>query len=380
MKIAYTISGIYNSGGMENILLQKASYLADELGYDVTIITTDQQGKAPFFPISPKVRLIDLGINYNNERERHSSLVRIQLSYSACKRKHFHALRKLLLREKFDIVISLMDFDFGFLHRIKDGSRKIIEYHFSKYSKILGETNPLKRFAQKARIALWPRTLRKYDRFVVLTNEDRSQWGNLNNIAVIPNFISRMPERTSALNHKRAISVGRFDTQKGFDLLVDAWGKVAVKHPDWELEIIGGGDHNYIQQLVETKGLSKQITLSPPTKNISSHYLSSSLYVMSSRYEGLPLVLIEAMAHGLPIVSFACPCGPSDVLNSDFGTLVECYDTDKLAHAIISWISDTDRIKAGGQAAAQEAKMYAIEPIMLKWDNLFKQLTDSNPK
>ncbi|MDE6491670.1 MAG: hypothetical protein K2L37_00785, partial [Lactobacillus sp.] len=110
MKIAYTISGIYNSGGMERILLQKASYLADVLGYDVTIITTDQQGKAPFFPISPKIRLIDLGINYNNERERHASLIKTQLSYIACKRKHFRALRKLLLRENFDIVISLMDF------------------------------------------------------------------------------------------------------------------------------------------------------------------------------------------------------------------------------------------------------------------------------
>lgn len=377
MKIAYTISGIYNSGGMENILLQKASYLADALGYDVTIITTDQQGKAPFFPISQKVRLIDLGINYNNEREKHTSLIMTQLSYSACKLKHFHALRTLLLREKFDIVISLMDFDFGFLHRIKDGSRKIIEYHFSKYSKILGETNPLKRLLQKARIALWPLTLRKYDRFVVLTNEDCSQWGKLDNISVIPNFISRMPERTSALNKKRAISVGRFDNQKGFDLLVDAWGKVAVKHPDWELEIIGGGDHNHIHQLVETKGLSKHITLSPPAKDITSHYLDSSLYVMSSRYEGLPLVLIEAMAHGLPIVSFACPCGPSDVLKPDFGILVECYDTDKLANAIITWLNDHNQMKAGGQKAAKEAENYAIKPIMSKWDALFKQLTNA---
>ena len=87
-----------------------------------------------------------------------------------------------------------------------------------------------------------------------------------------------MPERTSALNKKRAISVGRFDNQKGFDLLVDAWSKVAVKHPDWELEIIGGGDHNHIHQLVETKGLSKHITLSPLPK-ILLRTTSTALYM-----------------------------------------------------------------------------------------------------
>ena len=236
MKIAYTISGLYNSGGMERILTQKANYLAEELGYDVSVIVTDQDSRPMFFEVSDRIRVIDLGINYYKAKE--SALWHVKKA--VLKRRHRAALSELLHREHFDIVISLMDFDFGFLSGIGDGSKKVLEYHFSKYSKVLGETNPLKRWLQKIRVEQWYRTAGRYDRFVVLTEEDRRQWGDIGNMEVIPNFITGLPDTVSGCTDRRVVSVGRADYQKGFDLLIDAWRMVHAEYPDWNLAIVGG--------------------------------------------------------------------------------------------------------------------------------------------
>ncbi|MDE5552879.1 MAG: glycosyltransferase, partial [Muribaculaceae bacterium] len=224
MKIAYTISGLFNSGGMENILTQKASYLADRLGYDVTIITTDQKGRESYFPLSDKVKRVDLGVNYCDFKD--SKLW--QIKKEQLKKVHRARLSEVLDAEKFDVCISLMDFDFDFLYKINDGSRKIIETHFSRYAKVLATPNRLMQFAQRVRTLSWKNRIRKYDRFVVLTHEDKAQWGDLPNIEVIPNFINTSPTNFASQDSKKIISVGRMDYQKGYDMLLNAW-KIAQK-------------------------------------------------------------------------------------------------------------------------------------------------------
>lgn len=370
MKIAYTISGLYNSGGMENILIQKANYLADILGYNITIITTDQKNRPTFFPISKNIELIDLGINYCDAKSSHLWHLKKYL----LKNNHKQSLADLLYKKQFDIVISLMDFDFSFLHSLKDGSRKILEYHFAKYSKVNATNNKLKKFLQRVRIERWSTIVSKYEKFIVLTYEDKNQWKNLKNISVIPNFINSIPNIQAQLANKRVISVGRADFQKGFDILIDAWKFVHDSHPDWELNIIGGGEKQHLYDQIKELKLSKSIKLLPPTKDIGKEYANSSLYVMSSRYEGLPLVLLEAMSFGLPIVSFDCPCGPKDILKPTYSTLVKSGDIRALANAIIEWISDIDRRIYAGNKAREEANLYLKDQIMNIWDNLFKSL------
>lgn len=372
MKIAYTISGLFNSGGMENILIQKTNYLADELGYDVTIITTDQNSRAIFFPLSPKVKLVDLDINYY--QHRFSKLWHLKKFF--LKKKHRKALDEYLNQNKYDIVISLMDFDFGFLYKIKDSSKKILEYHFAKYSKVNATNNRLKKIIQRFRADSWNRTVSKYEKFIVLTEEDKLQWGDLHNIQVIPNFIKGTPDEKADLKNKRVISVGRAEFQKGFDMLIDAWAIVNHSFPDWKLTIIGGGDKNSLQEQIDSLNLSDSIKLLPPNPNIKDEYLDSSLYVMSSRFEGLPLVLLEAMSYGLPIVSFSCKCGPKDILKPTFSTLVECNDIKALAEGIKFWIADEDiRVNAGAQAK-KESEKYVIRQIMSVWNSLFRSLAD----
>ncbi len=373
MKIAYTISGIYNSGGMENILLQKANYLAEELEYDVTIITTDQDSRDTFFKISPKIKTIDLGVNYY--KWRHTLLWHI--IKTLLKYKHYKRLKKILFEQKYDIVISLMDFDLNLLHKIKDGSKKVLESHFSKYRKSIASTNRLMSKIQYLRANSWNNTVMKYNRFVVLTEEDRQQWKNVQNCRVIPNFITKQTAIKSQLKNKKVISIGRFTRQKGFDLLLKAWQQVVLKYPDWILTIIGGGDKTEYECLISQLNLTKSVVLKDPTNNIEYEYIDSSLYVLSSRYEGLPLVLLEAMSFGLPIVSFKCPCGPLDIVKPEFGTLVEPNDCESLAKAIIEWIESDQKRMQAGEIAKECVQYYQQANIMKKWDSLFNELIKS---
>ncbi len=369
MKIAYTISGIFNSGGMERILIQKANYLADVLGYDVTIITTDQENRASFFPVSSKIRQKDLGINYYMAKQsKFWQLKKIILKY-----KHKRELTKFLNEANFDICISLMDFDFSFLHSIKDGSKKIVESHFSRYAKVIASTNPIMKRLQSFRTIIRKKILKKYSTFVVLTEKDKLQWQPLNNISVIPNFINSYPSQFCDVCSHRIISVGRYDYQKGFDMLLSAWAKVQNEMPDWELVIFGGGDKSPYETQISREQLQR-VRLESSTKDIGHEYQTSSIYVLSSRYEGLPMVLLEAMSYGLPIISFDCACGPSDILTPDFGKLVPREDIDKLAENMLAVAKDNKWREDASKNAILHSKQFSIANIMTRWDRMFKSL------
>lgn len=374
IKFAYTISGLFNSGGMERVLTQKANYLADVLGYDVTVITTDQNNRAPFFKLSDNVRHIDLGINYfASKKSRFWHLKKLSL-----KRLHKKRLQKVLQEEKFDVVDSLMDFDFGFLYKIKDKSKKVIEFHFSKYGKAIASRNAMFKKIQKIRADRWNKLVSRYDKFVVLTHEDASQWAGVRNIEVIPNFLDSITENTSPLKERKVVSIGRFDYQKGFDMLVEAWRVVHNKFPDWNLEIIGGGDHNDVQKMIAGYNLNGSVLVSAPTKDVASKYMASSIYVLSSRYEGLPMVLLEAMSYGLPVVAFECPCGPKDVIDSSFGVLCPNGDILSMANGICDIIGKFEGgvLNEMGRSARNSVQRFEKNRIMEVWDKMYRKLIE----
>ena len=374
MKIIFCIDAIIHSGGMERILQQITSYLADIAGNEILIVTTEQNGLAPFFPISHNVRLIDLGVDYGDASTYlNRNVIWNVIWKSFHKPIHKRRLTKVLMREKPDIVITLFNNDIGFLPKIKDGSKKIAWFHYTYTYKCVIARNSIKRFAQQVRCALWKKDLSKFDRFVVLTEEDRAAWGNMPNITVIPNFIPSLPEKQSPLTEKRAIAVGRADFQKGFDLLIEAWAIVVKSYPDWHLDIFGNGCKG-LETLVSEKNLNGSVVLHSATKNITAEYIGSSLFVLSSRFEGLPMVLLEAMSCGLPVVSFECPCGPKDVIRESFGTLVPNGDVMQLAKGMMTWMQDLNKRIAGGKNARIAAEQYTQDVIMRKWMGLFETL------
>ncbi|TDS13795.1 glycosyltransferase family 4 protein [Sphingobacterium paludis] len=373
MKIVYCIAATSNSGGMERVLTNKANYFA-RLGFDVHIITTDQQGKASFFPLDARVHQHDLGINYvlNNGK----GIVKKLLSYRLKQRKHQQRLSRLLLQLQPDVTLSMFDHEVSFLYKIKDKSKKILEIHFSRFKRLQygrrGLWGLIDQWRSKQDVAF----AKRYERFVVLTQEDRGYWGALPNISVIPNANSFVPKSVSDLSNKQVIAVGRYDYQKRFEDLIEAWKEIKVKCPDWSLNIFGQGPlQDRLQQQIQRYSLQDVITLREPVKDIESQYIQHALLAMTSRYEGLPMALLEAQACGLPLVAYACKCGPRDVINEgENGFLVDEGDHAGLANRIIQLMQD-NRLRADmGQRAKLLSSQYTEEVIMKLWLDLFNEL------
>lgn len=377
--IAYCIPSLDHPGGMERVLTIKANYLADRLNYQVSIIITDDKGNKPFFPLSEKINVIQLDINIDSLWQ-YPIWKRLYL-YMKKMKEYRRRLEICLKRLQPDIIISLLRREINFLSDIKDGSVKMGEIHFGRYKYREANFGFLPNFVNKWLTNRWmaqlDKKIKQLDRFVVLTHEDASNWKGLSNLTVIPNPITIIQNKLSNCTQKRVIAVGRYTYQKGFDLLITAWKQVYDKHPDWELHIYGGGDSSYYQQLANNLGLVQVIKCHGAVSNIIEKYQDSSIFVLSSRYEGLPLVLMEAMALGLPPVAFTCPCGPKDIITDDEdGILCENGNLLQLSQGICRLIEDDDLRKLMGQKAAKNIERYAIDNVMKQWIQLFDQYNE----
>ena len=378
MKLLYCVRATYNPGGMERVLLNKVTYLVEKLHWDVTIVTTDQQGRPPFYPFPESVRMVDLGINYSDDNDKRP-LGKIA-GYLRKRRRHRKALTALLQREKADIVVSLYPSESSFIPDIKDGSKKVLELHYCKFFRLQYGRKGLLGLIDRLRTRQDERIVRRFDKFVVLTHEDCGYWGALNNIEVIPNAAMPLTDRCSDVSRKRIIAVGRLDYQKGFDRLIEAWELVS-KNPlsrGWRLDIFGQGEwQDMLQRMIDRAGLQETAHINRPTTSIGDEYAHSSMLVMSSHYEGFPMVMIEAMACGLPVVSFDYKCGPGDIIEDGVnGLLVTDGDIEGLAAAMTRLMSDGAYRRELSANARKVTDTYSEEAVMARWLNLFTSLTE----
>lgn len=370
MRIAYCIAGTRHSGGMERVLANKANWLARN-GYEVIIITTDQCGEKPYFSLDSRIKCYDLDINY--EENNGKSIWNKLLHYPDKQYRHKKALSKLLEQLKPDITVSMFCNDASFMPSLKDGSKKVLEIHFSRFKRLQYGRQGLWYLADLWRSFTDMKAVRRFDKFVVLTDEDKQYWGNLSNITVIPNANTVPLSTEYDSESKRVIAVGRLDYQKGFDRLIQAWDFVGRTHPDWRLDIYGDGeDKKILKELASKLNLEGKVILHPPTPDIMSRYRESSFLVMSSRYEGLPMVLIEAQANGLPIISFDCKCGPKDIISDGKnGILVKEGDIKALSGAIIRTIENKQLRQDMSRHALKMINRYNEDSIMARWVELF---------
>lgn len=376
MKIIYCICSIYNPGGMERVLLNKVRYLVEWHGYDITVVTTDQNGRAPFYPFPEKVKMVDLGINYSEDNAK-GVFTKI-LNYLRKRRVHRQRLTELLMREKADVVVSLYPSESSFIPDIKDGSKKVLELHFNKFFRLQYNRTGLLGLIDRWRTRLDERIVRRFDRFVVLTEEDKGYWGDMPNIQVIPNAALFMADRYADMSRKRVIAVGRLDYQKGFDRLIDAWQIVCSTglFQEWRLDIFGQGEwKDMLKARIKEYGLQNSLHLNEPTKEIAKEYADSSMLVMSSNYEGFPMVMIEAMACGLPVVTFDFKCGPRDIINDEEnGLIVPDGDIQALADAMMRLMSNESLRQTMSVEARKVTETYSEEVVMRKWVELFEGL------
>lgn len=363
---------------MERITVEKANYLSEKFDYKVFIIATDLDNGASFYKINDKVQIIDLKINYFEDYKK--NLIKRIYNYKIKQKTHKEKLEVILNEINPDIVISVGSDEKKWLPNINKKSKKIREFHFGKNYRIQTANAFSKNFLLKMKAYietfLEKYYLKKYDKVVVLTYEDFKKW-NLENIKVIYNFPFFISEKKSELIAKKAISVGRLDAQKGYDLLIDSWSKVVEKNSEWILEIFGEGhDFFKLSEKIKKMKLEKKVILKGVTKDIEKEYLDSSLYIMTSRYEGLPLVLLEALACGLPAVSFDCQSGPKDIIKDGVtGFLVESNNILELAQKINILIENKElRVEMGKKTREDVRIRFNKEKIMCEWKELFESL------
>lgn len=377
MRIVYCTPSIYIAGGVERVLTTKANYFADVLGYEIYIVLTDGKDKPPYYPLSEKIKVIHLDINF--EELWHLSFWKKIPVYLQKQRVFKKRLEEVLMQIKPDITVSLLRREINFITAIKDGSKKIGEIHINKEHYRNFEKGNVT-FIQKWFSYIWQlqlvKKLKKLDKFIVLTEDDKKSWHELDNVIVIPNPLTHFPEATSSVENKEAISVGRFSHEKGYNELISCWEIVHRKHPDWKLNIFGTGVVENLTPLIQEKGLHETICPQLPTNDIYKEYLSNSIYICSSHFEGFGMTLTEAMSCGVPCVSFDCPHGPRNIITDAVdGFLTTPQDIEKLAEKICYLIENPEKRKELGRNAARNIKRLNMENIGQKWNALFNDLT-----
>lgn len=326
MKIVYVIEQLSIIGGIERILTYKMNYLAENTAHEIILILVWRDDKPIAFPLSDKIRIIRLNVP--------------QIKGGAGELWALHRYNKCIQRIKPDITDLVWVFGafvgaFG-----KHVGKTIYELHLAATKIKHGWLNKIMQ--------------RRVDSVVTLTSADAAYFTKAKRVEVIPNFtLMRFPSPPD-YNNKVIVCVGRVDYQKNFPRLYSLWDKISPSHPDWQLRL----HHDTI--------------------DIESAYLEGSIYVMTSRYEGFGMVLIEAMTCGLPCVAFDCPNGPRDIIEDGKTGYLIPYDDDAMFIEKLTYLMKHPKERERmGKAAKERVKRFDVEAIMQKWEDLYSELKGS---
>lgn len=376
-KIVYFVGGLWGASGMSAILSKKINYLAEHNDYDLYMILTEKKGVPFYYKMNERVKWVNFDIDFD---ELDTMPIYKKIWHYYWKQRKFKRMfTNYLMEVRPDITVSICRREINFINGIKDGSKKVGEIHFahSGYRQFNKRFLPqcVNKMITRRWLGSFEREVAKLDKFVVLTEEDAATWENKHNTTVIPNFYDKPQAEPAKCEAKRAIAVGRYTYQKGFDMLIEAWGKVSDLHPDWHLDIYGPGDKEHYANMVAEKGLSQFITCNGSLQDVEEEFRKSSMFVFSSRYEGFGMVLIEAMACGVPCVSFTCQCGPSSIIkDGEDGMFVPPNDIDALAYSVVRLMDNDELRKSMGAKAYVNVRRFSQESVMKKWIELFDSL------
>ena len=374
MKIAYIIPSLEVKGGAERIVIEKANYISEQLGFDVSIIIQCHHKDAPIaYPLSEKIHCVNLGIPYYSQY-KYKFPKRIWTKWEINKRLRKETTAAVLQIDP-DILICLPFFKPNVVYQIPCRAKKIVEVHeplaYHLYSDFINGSWIFKLF----KIFYFHNIVKNADVVVCLNNDERQYLKKAKRVEVIPNFSSMVISQYSTCNTKRVIAVGRLTPVKGYERLIKIWGIVTTKYPAWHLDIFGDGSlKNELTNYVNDNHINN-ITLHGVSHDISQEYANSSICAVTSYYEGFSLVILEAMMHGVPCIAFDCPDGPRSIINNNqCGYLIKDGDNNLFAEKLCELIDNQQLRKQFSNAAIERAKSFDIDVIMGKWISLFESL------
>ncbi len=371
MRIAFVIDGL-GAGGAQRVLVNMANYWAQKR-HAIEILTLEPKGMAPFYQLDESVVYRPL----SETRDSNSSI-----EYLTNNLRRTRVMRKAIRRSAPDVVISLVDRMnvLALLASIGLGIPVVVCEHSDPAQHQIGG-----RGIELLRELLY----RRADSVVMLTKTALSYFGPgiRRRGVVMPNWISLPTKAEGAASgrtcHHKVISVGRLSEEKGFDFLIQAFAKVRPEFPVWSLTIWGEGEQRTkLEVLRDRLGLRECVQLPGVTKVPFKEMTESDLFVSSSRYEGFPMVVLEAMACNLPVVAFDCPSGNREIIRHEVdGLLVPPQDVDALAGAMSRLMGNAALRNQLAKRAGEVVQRFDTEKVMAQWEELLgKILCSSTPR
>lgn len=354
-EISIIINDMTRSAGTERAVANLANNLSGNGGYKVEILSLYSAEGNSFYELNPTIEVVHF-----NHKVSGSLFLRFFDTFSA-----FFKLKKYI-KKRNQIVI-------GTIHSIN--IQLAVLKLLQKENIFIGcehiGYDAAKSLTKIARNLLY----RFLDAVVVLTEADYNKYKQRTKCFVIPNQISFLPETPSSCENKSMLAIGRLTEQKGFDLLLNIIDPVLKKHKDWKLIIIGEGEmYDQLQSFIQEKELGNQVSIERFTKNVQDKFLTSSIYLMTSRFEGLPMVLLEAKACGLPVISYDCPTGPREIVKEDDGFLIPMNESSEFQLNLLKLIENESLRMNMGVNARKNIDEFKAGPIFLKWESLFNKL------
>jgi len=379
MKLMYFLPLLSTAGGQERTIIDKANWLVEK-GHEVLLVTFENDGGVAY-SLQKKVRHVDLVCPYFRIY-RFPFVCRF---YAALKIKRLfrHKMKETLNAFQPDVVVVTIPLTEFFCHDLLNVIGNIpivVESHLACGHEAItrGITEKLIDFFIPPMDAI-----RKSDLLVALTEGDACLWRKYHHkVCVIPNPLTCYPEDSPHIEQAkgRIICVGRLSPQKRFDRLINAFAMIAEKYPNWCVDIFGEGQgHGQLElkQLITERSLERRVRICSPVRDIYSEYRHSDFLVLSSDFEGFGLVIIEAMACGIPVVATDCPFGPSEIVDDGKSGLLAKMDVKDLAEKMEWMITHDKERKLMGLNAHQAAAYYRKEIIMPQWEEAYLSVIQS---